>query len=412
MLSISIVIPVYNVEKYLRECLDSLLNQTFKDFEIICIDDGSTDSSYKILEEYKNKDERLIVVQQENQGAAVARNKGIEIANGKYIQFLDSDDVFEPNMLETLYEEAIANNSDMVVCSAKKIDEEGNIVEHSNDVTPIDLNLCPLNRNFSWKDYPKDIFSLFNSAPWNKLYLKSLIDENNLKFQNLSSCNDLGFVRIAKVCAQRIFVITDELISYRYNRKGSIANNRSQKVINVLRAGEYIKEFLYKNDLYNELEDAYWWAMKKSVNWELSLCNDEQYGNFIKEAKSLYPDFIKRYSSVLRKDYITYDFFDNFIGNKKVLLWGASIFLENLLIQETEKNSKILGIVDKNSNRWGSKLARYEIVSPDKIKQLNPDAILVTILSGYERIYPQIERYILENYPNIELLPNIFEVNE
>ena len=149
MIKISVIIPVYNVEKYLRECLDSLINQSFKDFEVICIDDGSTDKSYKILEEYSQKDSRIKVLKQEHNGAGAARNLGIEIAKGKYIQFLDSDDYFEPNMLEELYNTAEKFGADMAVCSARKVDEAGNIVESGNPHSPIKLEICPINKPFS-----------------------------------------------------------------------------------------------------------------------------------------------------------------------------------------------------------------------------------------------------------------------
>lgn len=103
---ISVIIPVYNVEKYLRECLDSVVNQTFKDIEIICVDDGSTDKSLEILQEYKRKDDRFVILQQRHSGAGAARNYGLKLAEGKYIQFLDSDDYFEPTLLEELYTRA------------------------------------------------------------------------------------------------------------------------------------------------------------------------------------------------------------------------------------------------------------------------------------------------------------------
>ena len=99
-IKISVIIPVYNVEKYLRECLESILNQTFQDFEIICVDDGSTDRSLDILQEYKRKDDRFVILQQRHAGAGAARNHGLKLAEGKYIQFLDSDDYFEPTLLE------------------------------------------------------------------------------------------------------------------------------------------------------------------------------------------------------------------------------------------------------------------------------------------------------------------------
>ena len=100
MVKVSVVIPVYNVEDYLRDCLDSIVNQTLKDIEIICINDGSTDNSLEILEHYKSKDERIKVISQENGGISAARNKGIDLASGDYISFIDSDDYIDNNFYE------------------------------------------------------------------------------------------------------------------------------------------------------------------------------------------------------------------------------------------------------------------------------------------------------------------------
>lgn len=136
MPKISIVIPVYNVEKYLRKCFDSILNQTFQDFEIICVDDGSTDKSLEILQEYKRKDDRFIILQQRHAGAGAARNHGIKLAEGKYIQFLDSDDYFEPNLLEEMYTRAEKSGAEITVCSSRKVDDEGNITESGNPNNP------------------------------------------------------------------------------------------------------------------------------------------------------------------------------------------------------------------------------------------------------------------------------------
>ena len=115
MPKISVIIAVYNVEKYLRQCLDSVVNQTLKDIEIICIDDGSTDNSPKILERYANKDDRIKIITQQNQGQSVARNKGIEVAKGKYISFQDSDDVWLPQKLEKQITKAIETNADVII---------------------------------------------------------------------------------------------------------------------------------------------------------------------------------------------------------------------------------------------------------------------------------------------------------
>ena len=214
MVAISIIIPVHNAEMFLHECLNSLISQTFKDFEIICINDGSTDSSPKILEEYAKKDSRFKVYNQENQGAGAARNKGVEFAQGKYIQFLDSDDYFAPTMLEEMFNKAQEFDTDITICSARKIDEKGNIIESGNPLWPYNRTKALLNKTFSWKDFPEDIFDLFNVIPWHKLYKKDLITQNNIKYQNLSSCNDITFSHIARLLAKKIVIFDRELINY------------------------------------------------------------------------------------------------------------------------------------------------------------------------------------------------------
>ena len=112
---VSIIIPVYNVEKYLKKCLDSVINQTLKDIEIICIDDGSTDSSYTILNEYAQKDNRFVILKQKNNGAGAARNKGIEIAKGEYLYFLDSDDFVDITLLEKAHTKIKENDCDICI---------------------------------------------------------------------------------------------------------------------------------------------------------------------------------------------------------------------------------------------------------------------------------------------------------
>ena len=116
MPKVSVIIPVYNVEKYLSECLDSVVNQTLKDIEIICVNDGSPDGSAAILEEYAQKDNRIKVITQENRGLSEARNSGLKIASGEYIAFLDSDDYIDLKFFEQLYKRGIESNSDVVVC--------------------------------------------------------------------------------------------------------------------------------------------------------------------------------------------------------------------------------------------------------------------------------------------------------
>ena len=409
---ISIIIPVYNVEKYLRECIDSLLNQTYQDFELICVDDGSTDESYKILEEYKNKDERFILIKQDNKGAGAARNRGLEVVKGDYIQFLDSDDYFEPNMLEKLYSTAKENDADMVVCSARKVDENKNIIESGNPLWPINLDKIVFDKVFSPDDYAEDIFGLFCVVPWNKLYKKSLILENGLKFQNLSSSNDVGFGHISRICAKRIIVIKDELINYRFNREGSIAKVRANSCENILKAAAFVKNFLEDKGLYLYYKEGFINGFKNHIRSGISLCNNEQYLKLLQDCKNIMPDEWDEFKPVFQKTYITPEYLQNIIGDKKTLLWGASVFIRGVLESEKEKNPNIIGIVDRNQSLWGKQVGNYTVYSPDKIKELNPDAVLLTVLSNNEDIYKDLIKLFSQNHSNIELLPNIFALSE
>jgi glycosyltransferase involved in cell wall biosynthesis len=389
--------------------LDSVLAQTFQDFEIICVDDGSTDKSLDILNEYQSKEPRLIVLQQDHAGAGEARNLGIKFSKGDYLQFLDSDDYFEPTMLEELYNHARAYGSDLVVCSSRKVDETGNIIESQNPNSPINLSKVPLEQPFCWKDYKEDIFSLITPVPWNKLYKKELITDNNIKFPRLNICEDVTFVHSCVVSARKIVVFNEELINYRYNRPNSMATYRTKYTIDIVYSCKHLKDFLIKKGLYTELETAFIKAFKNHICWEVSLCSDEEYKNFLEEFKQVMPEDWKNFRSVLRKDYITPDFLNKIIGNKKVMLWGASVFIQNVLSKERTKNPNILGIIDKNIASWGKKCGNYKIYPPEEINRLNPDGIIMTILSNYDLHYKALKEEFKTKYPNTELMPNIFE---
>ena len=126
---ISIIVPIYNAEKFLPEAIESLINQTFKDIEIILVNDGSPDGSQKICEKYAEKDERIIVVNKENGGLADARNAGMKVATGKYIMFLDADDMFEPDSCENMYKVIEKNNADYVIGNYQNCYEDGTLWE-------------------------------------------------------------------------------------------------------------------------------------------------------------------------------------------------------------------------------------------------------------------------------------------
>lgn len=408
MVKISVIIPVYNVDKYLKKCVDSILCQTFQDFEIICVDDGSSDKSLEILQEYKRKDDRFVILQQHHTGAGAARNNGLKLAQGEYIHFLDSDDFFEPTLFEEMYDHARKFNTDIVVCSSNKVNDKGEVTETLSPNFPINIDKVPMEKIFNKQDFKDDIFSLLIPVVWNKLFLKSFIDKNNLEFPQLLIYEDIAFVHNSIICADRIVAFNKELINYRFNRPGSLASKRSEHVIDAVKSCIYLGHHLKKQGFLPEFENAYKKAFINHIRAEISYCNDEEYRNFLQKFKKLVPNW-QSYQSALRKDYITPQYLKKFIGNKKVMLWGASLFIKQVLEKETEINPNIIGIIDRNTASLGKQFCNYTIYPPDSIKELKPDGVILTVLSNNETIYESLKQEFKNNYPNTRLLPNIFE---
>ena len=173
-IKVSVIVPVYNVEPWLRECLDSLINQTLKEIEIICINDGSPDNSGEILEEYAQIDDRIIVINQENKGLSTARNKGLEIANGEYVSFVDPDDYINLNTYEIVYNKAKLNNCDIVEFGAR-------VYKGKDDKTPFEWK-AQNNRFIEVKSSRNLRYMLCNYLVTNKLYKLNIIKENNISF--------------------------------------------------------------------------------------------------------------------------------------------------------------------------------------------------------------------------------------
>ena len=217
---ISIIVPVYNVESYLERCINSILNQTFKNFELILVDDGSTDGCKDICNEYKTKDKRIKVIHKENGGLSSARNAGLDIARGKYIGFVDSDDFINKDMYKTLFNTIQDNNSDMVICDYYKVNEDDinkfrnlkcnceNIkIKNLNNLESID-NLFLTGEKF--------IFA------WNKLYKRDLFSD--LRYEQGRIYEDEYLAHRILYKCKKVSVIEVKMYYY-VQRKGSLINS-------------------------------------------------------------------------------------------------------------------------------------------------------------------------------------------
>lgn len=249
---LSVIIPVYNVEDYLNECLDSVINQTLEDIEIICIDDGSTDNSPDILKEYSKKDKRIKIIIKENGGQATARNLGIKEAQGEYIAFVDSDDFIEPTMFEKLYTKAKDNNLDIAMCK---------IATYDNQTEEIKDNVWYYMLGV-FRDFEKDIFNHKDTkeftchiavTPYNKIYKTTLLKENNILFPEGLIFEDEKFFYDTYLRAKRVSIVDEFLYYYRINRKGSTVDTiKDNDFSDIVPISKLIRETFKETDNYED----------------------------------------------------------------------------------------------------------------------------------------------------------------
>ena len=252
----SVIIPVHNSERFLSECLDSLLIQTVPDIEIICIDDGSTDSSAAILSEYAKRDERVRAIFQEQSGAGAARNVGIENAAGDWLFFLDSDDYFEEDLVESVTERGDHSAAQVVLygaCTFHDVTGERSVPSHYFKKEIIENT--PV---FSRRDYPETILSICSPAPWNKAFSRHYVIEQGLRFQNLPNSNDVFFSMMTVALADRIAWVDKVLVNYRIGTSTSLqSGNRRKNPACFATAYRAVFDALKQKGIYHDLEKSF-----------------------------------------------------------------------------------------------------------------------------------------------------------
>ena len=244
MPKVSVIVPIYNVEKYLEKCINSLLSQTLEDIQIILVNDGSKDNSGNIAKEYeKNNKDRVIYVEKENGGLSYARNYGLKYATGDFIAFLDSDDYIEKNAYEEMYNKAIEENADYVECDF--------IWEFPNKIR--------VDKQYPYKN-KKEMLSFVRVVAWNKLIKRQLIIDNNLEFPKGLRYEDVEFTYKLIPFINKFAYVDKPFIHY-VQREGSIANVQNERTADIFTVLDNVIEFYKKNNIYeeyrNELEYNY-----------------------------------------------------------------------------------------------------------------------------------------------------------
>ena len=252
---VSVVMPVYNTKPFLRMCLESVINQTLREIQIICVDDGSTDGSLDILREYEKRDPRIIVVVQPNINAGAARNRGLTYATGEYLSFLDSDDYFECNMLENAYTKAKEHSAEVVIFRSDAYDIDSD--QYIEQRYTIRRELLPDHEPFAGIEVKRDFFKAFVGWAWDKLFLRDYIRENKIRFQEQRTTNDLFFTFIALSNAKRIVTLEDLLVHHRTHIKSSLEATRGYSWDCFYWALLLLREGLKNNGVYIHYERDY-----------------------------------------------------------------------------------------------------------------------------------------------------------
>ena len=262
---ITIVIPVYNVEPYLRDCLDSVIKQTYSDYEVVCVNDGSTDGSLKILEEYQKKYHQINIITQPNKGLSGARNSGIRASKGDYLFFLDSDDWIEPTTLEVLARKL--NGEDLLCFNGRRVFEDGKTEEPDAGISESQLS--------GWEYYSK--YALLKRkfhfvCTVLRLYRREYLLKNNLFFEEGIYHEDNLFTPLACFYAQSVKVIPDCLYVYRI-REGSIMQTvNAQRTFDLITIANKLSDFFIpikdvdKSKLYKEIAGEYFGSYLPEIN--------------------------------------------------------------------------------------------------------------------------------------------------
>lgn len=275
---ISIIVPVYKVEQYLHKCLDSILAQTFTDWECILIDDGSPDNSGTICDEYAKQDSRFVVIHQENKGSAGARNTGLEKCSGKYIICVDSDDWVEPDYLEQLYGKAMVTDADIVGCNLIKEFPHKSIP--TKNMLPENSAICVggllLGKIQGWLHV--------------KMIRRSLLIDNNISWvEGLDLWEDVLFSLKVFTCAERISNVDEFLYHYRFNKQSLVNTFGEKRIDNLIGVVKEIECFLQNRDLLERYYNDFI-VMKTRVKVSI-LC--ESNPKLQRQYKSMYPEINK-----------------------------------------------------------------------------------------------------------------------
>lgn len=360
---ISIIVPIYNTSKYLNRCIDSLIHQSLSDIEIILIDDGSTDNSLKICEEYEKRFDNIRIYSQNNSGQSVARNYGIRVAKGKYIGFVDSDDYVDSGMYESLLKVALSNNCDLCICGNEKY------YNYS------DIHTCNKNAEYeteidNQKILKNYLLQKISSYPCDKIFKRELLLNNNIKFPEGYYFEDINFVLKSLYYSNKIAITEEKFYKY-LQRSDSTTFTRSKK---------------HLNDFEVQVNEMFMFIRNNCICDNLII--------ELRNCKFVYTNMLLKIIKSLKIEDILKEEFENLHNN--LIIFGTSSAGELMHYFCEKFNINILHFSDNNKERWGQSLNNIEIIRPQNIKNIKECYIYIASIY-YKEIYDQLKSYGLED---------------
>ena len=362
---VSLIIPVYNAEEFLDESIGSLLNQTLKDIELVCVNDGSKDNSLNMLKNFAEKDSRVIIIDQPNGGCGAARNKALDNAIGEYIYFFDPDDYILPNALEKLYENAKSNDSDFTIFKIASF-RDGEPINYDSpgfEFEKIFPNADFQNFTFSYKDVKRHVL-LSSFAPWTKFYKKEFLDKyDDFRFHTDVAFDDVPFHVQSMLRASKISYVPEFFYHYRLSNPNSV-NNTASNAPDILKIVNFVEDFLKNNGFYNEFKEEF--IIFKIVQLSLYIISShsEEYFNLVKKnildldfyntdvpiSISKRNDALKYYTSIINS---------NSVHEFKVNL--SNYNQQKIIYKEVSKNSDLDNeLIDELNNDFHEELDKID----------------------------------------------------
>ncbi len=255
-IKVSVVMPIYNACKYIRPALDSICAQTLAEIEIICVDDGSTDTSLDMVKIYQKNDSRIRIITETNAGPGLARNNGFKRARGEYVAFLDADDFYEPSLLEKLYDLSKQDDLDIAICKYDIYDNKKGVFKPNieNEQSSIYDGFVVTSKN----EYPDKILQSTTGAAWNKLFKRSFLLEKNLGFlEDAMMFEDVYFTVSALAFAERVAKLPEVLVHHRIYKEQSRVRTFKKYYHQVPFVYLKLKEFLMKGGMYHPLAKGF-----------------------------------------------------------------------------------------------------------------------------------------------------------